>query len=195
MLFNLASPRMTLSFHNICLHPGHLGLLRGYFGKQEPVSPWCSVILHLFERYMKFPAACCHHSQPCSPHGLTGTWLCLCALSEPISSSLAAAQVAGWLAGAQAWNPKASWRLLAGQNLHGTWTLSPALPLILYLCSPVSVHKITEEGCLSIASCSLFQAQTTFKFSQIPLAAVTSQNSLLLKVYCVPVIFRASLGG
>lgn len=59
----------------------------------------------IFEQSTKFPAASCHHSQSYFLHGVTGMWLALRGLSEPISDSWAAAQVDGQLARAQTLDP------------------------------------------------------------------------------------------
>lgn len=87
-------------------------------------------------------------------------------MSELISSSWVATQVAHQLAKAQVLEPKGVRSLLTGEKLQGPPTPfpSPSATIILHfkdqLCMPISIHKMTQGEGFSIVACSLFKAQT-----------------------------------
>lgn len=139
-------------------------MLRAYFGKRGLGHLYCSVILHLFEQYVDFPGACCHPSKTCLlTESQARGWVCVsCQNLLPIHGL-----PLQWLV---SWPELRSWAL---QPPGDFWLDSTSQQRRLHpqpsheschlkgqLCLPVAVCKITEEGRFSIASCSLFQAQT-----------------------------------
>lgn len=130
----------------------------------RPPLQLCDPILHLFEQYVDFPVACCHPSKTCllSESQARG-WACVSCQHLLSIHGLPLQWLVSWPElRCRALQPPGDFCLdstLQQHRLHPQPS-HESCHLKGQLRRPVSVCKITEEGPFSVASCSLFQAQT-----------------------------------